>query len=261
MCGFWEKRMFPSLEECSSSFGTAAVSIDVLSQCLVVAQSCCLAPGSFSRGRCWKVKAHDGVLSTEVYEKMLLAGCWKEKSHDDVLFTEVFEKMVSAGCWKEKSHDGVLSIGIVPFVDSVLSVPLALDGAVHRSRSAAASPAAETGGHFPAAAFSRSEDQAPKCPPLSAKKEEKFQFFVKTVEGKTRVFNSNEGDTVLRLLEAVEGAVEDCYVLCNGKILSLNQSLLKAYGRDCTLRSVWSHSEVDTTRKTPSSGYSGTVDV
>ena len=58
---------------------------------------------------------------------------------------------------------------------------------------------------------------------------------MKTVEGRTKVFYSKEGDTVLCLLEAVEGAVEDCSVLCDGKILSLNQSLC-GYGRDTTFR-------------------------
>ena len=154
--------------------------------------------------------------------------------------------LVAGGlCWSESflehkvTTEGVLpDPGLVDAMKHWLSecaFSKFLGDCICSSRSAAANTVAEVGGHFPAAAFPRSEGQASKSPTLSAKKEEKFRFFVKTVEGNTKVFNSKEGDAVLSLLEAVEGAVEDCYVLCNGKILSLGQSL-KGYGRDSMFR-------------------------
>ena len=184
---------------------------------------------------------------------LLVAGglCWSESFLEHKVTTEgvlqdMFLLLVVGGlCWSESSLEHKVT------TESVLPDPGLVDAMKHwmsecafskflgdgicSSRSAAAITVAEAGGHFPAAAFPRSEARLQNPPPLSAKKEEKFRFFVKTVEGKTKVFNSKEGDTVLSLLEAVEGAVEDSYVLRNGKILSLNQSL-KGYGRDSTFR-------------------------
>ena len=105
----------------------------------------------------------------------------------------------------------------------------------------AAAPVAETEGeHLVAAAKSqgsRSMGQAPNFSPLTARKKAKFSIIVKTLSGKTRVFNVKGGDTVAHVLEAVEGSTADCYVLHNGRCLSLNQSL-ESVGRDGTLRVV-----------------------
>ena len=63
----------------------------------------------------------------------------------------------------------------------VLTVPLALGGVVRCSLSAAAKAAAETRGHFQAAAISWSKGQVQKCSPHTTKKEKRFSIFVKTL--------------------------------------------------------------------------------
>ena len=99
---------------------------------------------------------------------------------------------------------------------------------------ASASSAGESDGDFPAAAFSRSKGQPPKFPSHTAKKD--FSIFVKTLNGKTKVFSVSEGLSVLQVLEVVEGKEAGC-VQYNGKSMGMDDGL-GCMRKDDTLRIV-----------------------
>ena len=100
------------------------------------------------------------------------------------------------------------------WMEMSLEHTVASQGFVLRSLSAAASAEAEVEGEYLVAAAqsqaSRSKRQVQNFPPLTAKNKGMCSIYVKTWEGKTKVFRVKDGDTVASLLEAVEGATTDC---------------------------------------------------
>ena len=102
----------------------------------------------------------------------------------------------------------------------------AFEHEAHSSKAVDAT-AVEVEGPSSAAALDRSEGQAPKFPPHVVKKLQ-CSFFVKTLEGQTKMCNVKENMRVSELVETVQEGCLDCYVQYNGKVL----------GWDCSLDSV-----------------------
>ena len=202
--------------------------------------------------------------------------CWMKESHERKDPVDGIFPAAGGLCWKEEPLerqvpvDGILpdAAGLVSFDHEAVAMHYEFEDSVPKSfwssTEAAAASAVEVVEINSAAAssllkdleaFSRSPKvQVPVFSPLAAKKKfEKVSFFVKTLEGKTKVVEKDVGDKVSCLLAAVEGAAADCcYVMYNGKILNQEQSL-EQFGKDTTFRICGRISEGGSTRKTSSS--------